>query len=42
MVRKIVTLALITSGLALSGCNTVRGVGKDVKSAGETVEKVGK
>lgn len=35
--RKLVVLAL--AGLALTACNTVEGVGKDVKSAGETVEK---
>lgn len=33
--RKFVVLAL--AGLALTACNTVEGVGKDVKSAGETV-----
>ncbi len=38
MVRKIVTLALLAGSLAVVGCNTVEGIGKDVKSAGETVE----
>lgn len=38
MVRKIVTLALMVGTLAVAGCNTVEGLGKDVKSAGETVE----
>ncbi|MCP3729364.1 entericidin A/B family lipoprotein [Sphingomonas sp. MG17] len=33
--RKLVALAL--AGLVLSACNTIEGVGKDVKSAGETV-----
>ncbi|WP_343519874.1 entericidin A/B family lipoprotein [Sphingomonas sp.] len=37
--RKVLALALIASGLALSACNTVEGVGKDVKSAGDTVAK---
>jgi predicted small secreted protein len=29
--------ALLASAFVLSACNTVEGVGKDVKSAGETV-----
>ncbi|MCW4463055.1 entericidin A/B family lipoprotein [Sphingomonas sp. BT-65] len=37
--RKVLAMALIVSGLALSACNTVEGVGKDVKSAGDTVAK---
>lgn len=35
--RKLFALAL--AGLALSACNTIEGVGKDVKSAGDTVAK---
>lgn len=35
--RKILVVAL--AGLALSACNTIEGVGKDVKSAGDTVAK---
>lgn len=31
-------LAVIMALLAITACNTVEGVGKDVKSAGETVE----
>lgn len=38
MVRKIVTIALITGTLAVTACNTVRGVGKDVSSAGNAVQ----
>lgn len=38
MVRKIVTLALLVGSLAVAGCNTVEGLGKDVESAGETVK----
>lgn len=38
MVRKIVTVALLVGSLALAGCNTVEGLGKDVESAGETVK----
>ncbi len=30
--------ALIVSSLVLMGCNTMEGIGKDVKKAGEAVE----
>lgn len=33
MVRKVITIALIGSGLMMAACNTVRGAGKDVQSA---------
>ncbi len=33
---------LLVSVLILAGCNTVQGLGKDVKKAGEAVENVGK
>lgn len=31
------SVAIIAAGLALTGCHTVNGVGKDVKSAGTAV-----
>ena len=34
-------LALVTA-LALSACNTVQGVGKDIHAGGKAVEKVAK
>ncbi len=34
--------ALMIAALVLAGCNTVQGVGKDVKKVGEAVENVGK
>lgn len=37
--RKLVAMAVVTGALMLSACNTVEGVGKDVKSAGNTVAK---
>lgn len=37
--RKIFSVALIASAVLVSACNTVEGVGKDVKSAGSTVAK---
>jgi predicted small secreted protein len=39
MIRKMVTLLLIGSGLALSACNTVKGAGDDIKSVGEAGDK---
>ena len=33
--RKLLTLALIATGLTLSACNTVKGLGQDVESVGE-------
>ncbi len=32
-------LALIVCVAVLAGCNTVRGVGKDVEKAGEAIQK---
>jgi predicted small secreted protein len=39
MVRKIFALFVITSSLALSACNTVKGAGKDIESVGEAGDK---
>lgn len=35
--RKIIVLAALAASLAVSGCNTVSGAGKDVKSVGGAV-----
>ncbi len=35
--KKIVTLSLIAAALAVSACNTVAGVGRDVQAAGSAV-----
>jgi entericidin B len=35
--RKIFVLAAIAASLAITGCNTVKGAGKDVSSAGTAV-----
>jgi len=32
-------LLLILAGSSLSGCNTVKGAGQDIKSAGQAIEK---
>lgn len=36
--RKLLGLAMVAGALMVSACNTVEGVGKDVKSAGAAVE----
>lgn len=36
--RKIVTAALVSATLILSACNTVKGAGKDLESASDTVK----
>ncbi|WP_265564033.1 entericidin EcnAB [Sphingomicrobium arenosum] len=38
--RKLMAMAMITAGLALSACNAVQGLGEDIKSAGECGEDV--
>ncbi|PXA88286.1 entericidin EcnA/B family protein [Nostoc sp. 3335mG] len=35
--RKILTFAALGCALAISACNTIEGVGRDVSSAGDTV-----
>ncbi len=39
MNRNRMILMALLAAFALSGCNTVRGVGQDVKKAGEVVEE---
>ncbi len=39
MIRKILTLAMISGGLFTAACNTVEGAGKDVSSAGKAVSE---
>jgi len=40
MSRKLITLlALLGVAISVVACNTVEGVGKDVKATGQTIEK---
>jgi predicted small secreted protein len=39
MVRKLVALFAITTSLALSACNTVKGAGEDIESVGNAGDK---
>ena len=38
MLRKLMTIVLIGSGIAVAACNTVRGAAEDVNSAANTVD----
>lgn len=40
--RKLVVLAAAAAALLVSACNTIEGVGKDVKAAGGAVEGAAK
>ncbi|MCB1636400.1 MAG: entericidin A/B family lipoprotein [Xanthomonadales bacterium] len=37
--RWVVLLAMLTSFCLATGCNTVRGVGKDIETAGKSIQK---
>ena len=36
--KKLITLSMVTSLLLVAGCNTVKGMGQDLKKAGEKIE----
>jgi predicted small secreted protein len=36
------TIALLLAVFVLAGCNTVEGIGKDLKKGGEKIEKAAK
>lgn len=37
--QKLLTILSLTASLLIAGCSTVEGVGKDLKSLGNTIEK---
>ena len=39
MVKKLMVIVALTSGLVLSACNTVRGAGQDVESVANEVDE---
>jgi predicted small secreted protein len=39
MAMKTLNLALVALSLALAGCNTVEGLGKDLKAVGSKIER---
>lgn len=38
--RKFITAGLLVATLALTACNTVKGLGRDIESVGNTGEEV--
>jgi predicted small secreted protein len=40
--NKFISLGLIAALLALTGCNTMRGIGQDIEKAGSAIEKSAK
>jgi len=36
--NKLMTILILSAGLALAGCNTIAGAGKDIESGGEAVQ----
>ena len=42
MNRLILALAAVALSLGLSACNTIKGMGQDIKKAGETIEGAAK
>ncbi len=39
MVKKLLVIVALSSGLVLSACNTVRGLGQDVESVANEVDE---
>ena len=39
MIKKLLVVVALTSGLVLSACNTVRGAGEDVQSVANEVDE---
>ncbi|MFN0185042.1 MAG: entericidin A/B family lipoprotein [Aquabacterium sp.] len=42
MIKRIPLLLLFIGAVALGGCNTVQGLGKDISKAGDKIEEVAK
>ena len=40
--KKLISFSLLAVLLALTGCNTVRGIGQDIEKAGSAIEKSAK
>ncbi len=40
--RRLIAIMAAVAVALLAGCNTVQGIGKDIKKGGEAIEKVGK
>lgn len=42
MKKTMLVLAAVCAAISLGACNTVQGVGKDIKKGGEAIEKAAK
>jgi len=40
--KRVLTVLLLVACLMVSGCNTMKGLGKDIKKAGEALEDAAK
>ena len=40
--KRVLTVLLLVTCLMLTGCNTMKGLGKDIKKAGEKLEDAAK
>ncbi len=40
MVKKLIAVVILSSGLVLSACNTVRGAGEDVQSVANAADNI--
>ena len=36
--KQLITVAMVAGLLLVAGCNTVKGMGQDIKKAGESIE----
>jgi predicted small secreted protein len=39
MISKSIVLLLAAAALAMAGCNTLNGIGKDIEKGGQAIEK---
>ena len=39
MAKRLIALAIVGVMVALTGCNTMRGVGQDIEKGGEAIQK---
>jgi predicted small secreted protein len=42
IVKMIASISLVVMATAISGCNTMRGLGTDIERAGQKMQRVGK
>jgi predicted small secreted protein len=42
VMKRVLTVLLLVACLMVTGCNTMKGLGKDIKKAGEAIEEAAK